>query len=95
MKTEKALSLRTQRRLVDNICLAVDKLVDYQFRLHFDVLHDAVCMQTEANRLRFKVKQLMDGTYEPEPIRLRKTRKDGQPDRRRGCKGGPAARARK
>lgn len=77
MKAEKPLSLRTQLRLADNICHAVNTLVDYQSRLHRDVRQDAVNMQVEANRLYFKVKQLVGGTRKPKPARRSKTRKGG------------------
>ena len=54
---------------------AVNALVAYQFRLHPAVLEKAVGMQTEAMRMRFAVKQLIDGTYKPEVGPKHKPRK--------------------
>lgn len=71
MQDKKPLSVRTQQRLAQNICNAVNKMVDYQFRLHWDVLGKAVNLQLEANRLRFMLAQIERGEYEPEPIKLR------------------------
>jgi hypothetical protein len=88
MKNEKPISVRTQQRLAQNICDAVNKLVDYQSRLHFAVLQPAVNLQIEANRLRFMLTQIERGEYRAlEPPVLRKPKLDGGVDRRRGFKG--------
>lgn len=74
MKDKPPISARTQYILANDICKAVNALVEYQFRLHPRVLHDAVGLQSEAYRLRFITDCLVDrrALPEPEPVGRRR-----------------------